>query len=51
MNTFQVFAICGIISPIIYTAMWILGGKLQADYNTDSRTENRWINRNINGLK
>ncbi len=33
MNTFQVFAICGMISPIVYTAMWILGGRLQSDYS------------------
>ena len=33
MNIFQVFAICGMISPIVYTAMWILGGRLQSDYS------------------
>ena len=33
MNINQVFSICGMISPILYTAMWILGGKLQLDYN------------------
>jgi len=33
MNTFQILAICGMISPIVYTAMWILGGKLQSDYS------------------
>ena len=33
MNAFQVSAICGMISPIVYTAMWILGGKLQSDYS------------------
>ena len=33
MNTYQVLAICGMISPIVYTAMWILGGKLQSDYS------------------
>ena len=33
MNIFQILAICGMISPIIYTAMWILGGKLQSDYS------------------
>jgi hypothetical protein len=33
MNIFQVLAICGMISPIVYTAMWILGGKLQSDYS------------------
>jgi drug/metabolite transporter (DMT)-like permease len=33
MNIFQLVAICGMLSPIIYTAMWILGGILQSDYN------------------
>lgn len=33
MNIFQILAICGILSPIIYTVMWILGGALQSDYN------------------
>jgi hypothetical membrane protein len=33
MNIYQVLAICGMISPIVYTAMWILGGKLQSDYS------------------
>jgi len=33
MNTYQILAICGMISPIVYTAMWILGGKLQSDYS------------------
>jgi hypothetical protein len=33
MNVFQIVAICGMLSPIIYTAMWILGGILQSDYN------------------
>jgi len=33
MNIFQVLAICGMISPIVYTAMWILGGKLQSEYS------------------
>ena len=33
MNTFQVLAICGMISPIVYTAMWILGGRLHSDYS------------------
>ena len=33
MNIFQIVAICGMLSPIIYTAMWILGGILQSDYN------------------
>jgi len=29
----QVLAICGMLSPIIYTAMWIIGGKLQPEYS------------------
>jgi hypothetical protein len=33
MNIFQLVAICGMLSPIVYTAMWILGGMLQSDYN------------------
>ncbi len=33
MNIVQILAICGILSPIIYTAMWILGGVLQPDYS------------------
>ena len=33
MNEFQILAICGMLSPIVYTAMWILGGKLQSDYS------------------
>ena len=33
MNVFQIVAICGMLSPIIYTAMWILGGILQSDCN------------------
>jgi len=33
MNVFQIVAICGMLSPIIYTVMWILGGILQSDYN------------------
>jgi hypothetical protein len=33
MNTYQILAICGMLSPIFYTAMWIIGGKLQKDYN------------------
>ena len=33
MNLFQILAICGMISPIVYTAMWILGGILQSDYS------------------
>ena len=33
MNIYQILAICGMLSPIIYTAMWIVGGKLQSDYS------------------
>jgi len=33
MNTIKILAICGMLSPIFYTAMWIVGGKLQKDYS------------------
>ena len=33
MNVFQILAICGMLSPIIYTLMWILGGILRPDYS------------------
>ena len=33
MNIYQILAICGMLSPIFYTAMWIIGGKLQNDYS------------------
>ena len=33
MNIVQVLAICGMLSPIVYTAMWIIGGRLQSDYS------------------
>jgi len=33
MIIFQILAICGMVSPIVYTAMWILGGILQSDYS------------------
>ena len=33
MNNYQILAICGMLSPIFYTAMWIIGGKLQKDYS------------------
>jgi hypothetical protein len=33
MIIFQILAICGMISPIVYTAMWILVGSLQEDYS------------------
>ncbi len=33
MNVFQILAICGMLSPILYTAMWILGGVLRPEYS------------------
>ena len=33
MNLFQILAICGMMSPIIYTLMWIIGGIIQPDYS------------------
>ena len=33
MNAFQILAICGMASPILYTLMWILGGILRPDYS------------------
>ena len=33
MNLFQILAVCGMISPILYTLMWILGGFLRSDYS------------------
>ena len=33
MNLLQILAICGMLSPILYTAMWILGGILLPDYS------------------
>jgi len=33
MNIIQILAICGILSPIVYTAMWIYGGRIRKDYN------------------
>ena len=33
MLLFQILAIFGMISPIIYTAMWIIGGILQPEYS------------------
>ena len=33
MNILQLVTICGMLSPIIYTAMWVLGGFLRSDYN------------------
>ena len=33
MNIYQVLAVCGMLSPIVYTAMWIIGSRLQSDYS------------------
>ena len=33
MNILQLVAIFGMLSPVVYTTMWILGGFLQSDYN------------------
>ena len=33
MNIYQILATCGMLSPIVYTAMWIVGGKLRSDYS------------------
>jgi hypothetical protein len=33
MNVVQIVALCGMLSPVVYTAMWILGGLLRSDYN------------------
>ena len=33
MTIIQILAICGMLSPIIYTAMWIIGGRLQPEYS------------------
>jgi len=33
MSLFQILAVCGMLSPIIYTLMWILGGFLRSDYS------------------
>ena len=33
MNVIQILAIVGMLGPIIYTLMWIIGGKLQSDYS------------------
>ncbi|UCF49281.1 MAG: DUF998 domain-containing protein [Thermoplasmatales archaeon] len=33
MNLYQVLAICGMLSPIFYTALWIVGGRMQKDYS------------------
>ena len=33
MSIYEILAICGMLSPIIYTAMWIIIGSKQSDYN------------------
>ena len=33
MSLIQILAICGMLSPIVYTAMWIVGGILESDYS------------------
>ena len=33
MNIIQILAICGMLSPIVYTVTWILGGILQPEYS------------------
>lgn len=33
MNIIQILALCGMISPIVYTAMWVIIGSLQSDYS------------------
>ncbi len=33
MIVFQILAICGMLSPIVYTAMWIYCGSLDSDYS------------------
>ena len=33
MNSFQILALCGMASPIIYTAAWIIGGLVREEYN------------------
>lgn len=33
LNFFQILAICGMVSPILYTVMWILGGIIRSDYD------------------
>ena len=33
MIVFQILAICGMLSPIVYTAMWIYVGSLDSEYN------------------
>lgn len=33
MNLFQILAICGMASPILYTLMWIVGGIIRPEYS------------------
>jgi len=33
MIILQILAVCGMLSPIVYTAMWIYCGSLQSDYS------------------
>ncbi|MHA1240942.1 MAG: DUF998 domain-containing protein [Promethearchaeota archaeon] len=33
MIIFQILAVCGMLSPIVYTAMWIYCGSLDSEYN------------------
>ena len=33
LNLFQILAICGMTSPLVYTIMWILGGIVRSDYS------------------
>jgi hypothetical protein len=33
MSIFQILAICGMLSPIIYTAMWVICGSLDKNYS------------------
>jgi len=33
MIIINILAICGMLSPIVYTAMWIYGGKIQSGYS------------------
>ncbi|MFX1508473.1 MAG: DUF998 domain-containing protein, partial [Promethearchaeota archaeon] len=33
MSIYQILAICGMLSPIVYTAMWIFGGIILSEYS------------------
>ncbi|MHA1988246.1 MAG: DUF998 domain-containing protein, partial [Promethearchaeota archaeon] len=33
MILLQILAICGMLSPIVYTTMWVVGGILQPEYS------------------